>query len=147
MSKKVVWLIIIFTILFIIGVNAGELGYLLNLGHTFGHANGLIRQVGKILGIHGNGPAAGAQGVHAGVVRYAEQPGRERVRGVIGSEVLKSFEEGFLRGVLGSLLVPEQAQGETVDPVLVKLQDALKSGIVAAQAAAHQFYIRFSHHC
>jgi hypothetical protein len=34
MSKKVVWLIIIFTILFIIGVNTGELGYLLNLGHT-----------------------------------------------------------------------------------------------------------------
>jgi hypothetical protein len=34
MSKKVLWLIIIFTILFMIGVNAGELGYLINLGNT-----------------------------------------------------------------------------------------------------------------
>jgi len=34
MPKKVLWLIIIFTILFIIGVNAGELGYLMNLGNT-----------------------------------------------------------------------------------------------------------------
>jgi hypothetical protein len=34
MDKKVLWLIIIFTILFIIGVNTGELGYLMNLGNT-----------------------------------------------------------------------------------------------------------------
>jgi hypothetical protein len=34
MSKKVLWLIIIFTILFIIGVNSGEVGYLMNLGST-----------------------------------------------------------------------------------------------------------------
>jgi hypothetical protein len=34
MDKKVLWLIIIFTILFIIGVNSGELGYLMNLGNT-----------------------------------------------------------------------------------------------------------------
>jgi hypothetical protein len=34
MSKKVVWLIIIFTILFIIGVNSGEVAYLMNLGST-----------------------------------------------------------------------------------------------------------------
>jgi TM2 domain-containing membrane protein YozV len=34
MSKKVLWLIIIFTILFIIGVNTGELAYLMNLGNT-----------------------------------------------------------------------------------------------------------------
>jgi hypothetical protein len=34
MPKKVLWLIIIFTILFIIGVNTGELGYLMNLGNT-----------------------------------------------------------------------------------------------------------------
>jgi hypothetical protein len=34
MSKKVLWLIIIFTILFIIGVNTGELSYLMNLGNT-----------------------------------------------------------------------------------------------------------------
>jgi len=34
MSKKVMWLMIIFTILFIIGVNVGEMGYLMNLGNT-----------------------------------------------------------------------------------------------------------------
>jgi hypothetical protein len=34
MDKKVLWLIIIFTVLFIIGVNTGELGYLMNLGNT-----------------------------------------------------------------------------------------------------------------
>jgi hypothetical protein len=34
MDKKVFWLIIIFTILFILGVNTGELGYLMNLGNT-----------------------------------------------------------------------------------------------------------------
>jgi TM2 domain-containing membrane protein YozV len=34
MPKRVLWLIIIFTILFIIGVNTGELGYLMNLGNT-----------------------------------------------------------------------------------------------------------------
>jgi hypothetical protein len=34
MDKKVLWLIIIFTILFILGVNTGELGYLMNLGNT-----------------------------------------------------------------------------------------------------------------
>jgi hypothetical protein len=34
MSKKVLWIIIIFTILFIIGVNSGEVGYLMNLGST-----------------------------------------------------------------------------------------------------------------
>lgn len=34
MNKTVLWLIIIFTILFIIGVNTGELGYLMNLGNT-----------------------------------------------------------------------------------------------------------------
>jgi TM2 domain-containing membrane protein YozV len=33
-DKKVLWLIIIFTILFIIGVNTGELEYLMNLGNT-----------------------------------------------------------------------------------------------------------------
>jgi len=34
MPKKVLWLIIIFTILFIIGVNSGELGFLMNMGNT-----------------------------------------------------------------------------------------------------------------
>jgi len=34
MDKTVLWLIIIFTILFILGVNTGELGYLMNLGNT-----------------------------------------------------------------------------------------------------------------
>jgi hypothetical protein len=34
MPKKVLWLIIIFTILFIIGVNSGEVGFLNNLGNT-----------------------------------------------------------------------------------------------------------------
>jgi hypothetical protein len=34
MSKKVLWLIIIFTILFIVGVNSGELAFLNNLGNT-----------------------------------------------------------------------------------------------------------------
>jgi len=34
MDKRVLWLVIIFTILFIIGVNTGELGYLMNLGNT-----------------------------------------------------------------------------------------------------------------
>jgi len=33
-DKKALWLIIIFTILFIIGVNTGELVYLMNLGNT-----------------------------------------------------------------------------------------------------------------
>jgi hypothetical protein len=34
MSKKVLWLIIIFTLLFIVGVNSGELAFLNNLGNT-----------------------------------------------------------------------------------------------------------------
>lgn len=34
MSKKILWLILIFTILFIIGVNSGEVAYLMNLGST-----------------------------------------------------------------------------------------------------------------
>ena len=34
MPKKVLWLIIIFTVLFVIGVNTGELGFLMNLGNT-----------------------------------------------------------------------------------------------------------------
>ncbi len=34
MPKKAVWLIIIFTVLFILGINTGELDYLLNLGST-----------------------------------------------------------------------------------------------------------------
>lgn len=34
MPKKAVWLIIIFTALFILGINIGELNYLLNLGNT-----------------------------------------------------------------------------------------------------------------
>jgi hypothetical protein len=34
MSKTVLWLIIISTILFIIGANTGELTFLMNLGNT-----------------------------------------------------------------------------------------------------------------
>jgi len=34
MPKKVVWLIILFTFLFILGINTGDLEYLLNLGNT-----------------------------------------------------------------------------------------------------------------
>lgn len=34
MSKTVLWLIIAFTILFIVGVNTGEVAYLMNLGNT-----------------------------------------------------------------------------------------------------------------
>jgi hypothetical protein len=34
MPKKVLWLIILFTAFFIIGVNTGNLTYLLNLGST-----------------------------------------------------------------------------------------------------------------
>ncbi len=34
MPKKAVWLIIIFTLLFILGINTGDLDYLLNLGNT-----------------------------------------------------------------------------------------------------------------
>jgi len=34
MPKKAVWLVIIFTLLFILGINIGELNFLLNLGNT-----------------------------------------------------------------------------------------------------------------
>ncbi len=34
MPKKALWLIIIFTFLFILGINTGDLEYLLNLGNT-----------------------------------------------------------------------------------------------------------------
>ncbi len=34
MSRKALWLIIIFTALFILGINTGDLDYLLNLGNT-----------------------------------------------------------------------------------------------------------------
>jgi hypothetical protein len=34
MPKTVLWIIIIFSILFIIGVNTGEVSYLMNLGST-----------------------------------------------------------------------------------------------------------------
>jgi hypothetical protein len=34
MPKKVIWLIILFTLLFVLGVNTGDLDYLLNLGNT-----------------------------------------------------------------------------------------------------------------
>jgi hypothetical protein len=34
MPKKAFWLFILFTVLFIIGVNTGELSYLLNMGST-----------------------------------------------------------------------------------------------------------------
>jgi hypothetical protein len=33
-SKTVFWLIIVFTIFFIIGVNTGEVSFLMNLGNT-----------------------------------------------------------------------------------------------------------------
>ncbi len=34
MPKTVLWLIIIFTVLFVIGVNTREVAYLMNLGST-----------------------------------------------------------------------------------------------------------------
>jgi hypothetical protein len=34
MKKKALWIIILFTVLFILGVNFGELDYLMNLGNT-----------------------------------------------------------------------------------------------------------------
>ncbi len=34
MPKKAVWLIILFTLLFIWGINSGELDFVLNLGNT-----------------------------------------------------------------------------------------------------------------
>lgn len=34
MTKKAVWLIILFTALFLLGVNTGDLEYLMNLGNT-----------------------------------------------------------------------------------------------------------------
>ena len=34
MPKKALWLIILFTLLFILGINTGDLEYLLNLGNT-----------------------------------------------------------------------------------------------------------------
>ncbi|MGD0970206.1 MAG: hypothetical protein ABSA04_02225 [Desulfobaccales bacterium] len=34
MPKKAVWLIIIFTLLFILGINSGELKFIQNLGNT-----------------------------------------------------------------------------------------------------------------
>jgi len=34
MPKIAIWLIIIFTLLFILGINTGELNYLNNLGNT-----------------------------------------------------------------------------------------------------------------
>jgi hypothetical protein len=34
MPKMAIWLIIIFTLLFILGINHGELNYLNNLGNT-----------------------------------------------------------------------------------------------------------------
>jgi hypothetical protein len=34
MSKKIIWFIVIFTALFIIGVNLGEVPFLMNLGST-----------------------------------------------------------------------------------------------------------------
>ena len=34
MPTKVVWLIILFTVFFIVGVNTGELTYVLNVGTT-----------------------------------------------------------------------------------------------------------------
>jgi len=34
MPKKAMWLVIIFTLLFILGVNAGELDFLMHLGNT-----------------------------------------------------------------------------------------------------------------
>jgi hypothetical protein len=34
MPKKAIWLIIFFTICFLLGVNLGDLDYLMNLGNT-----------------------------------------------------------------------------------------------------------------
>jgi hypothetical protein len=34
MPKKAIWLVIIFTALFILGINTGDLDYLMNLGST-----------------------------------------------------------------------------------------------------------------
>ena len=34
MPKKAIWLVLIFTALFILGVNTGDLDYLMNLGST-----------------------------------------------------------------------------------------------------------------
>ena len=34
MPKKILWLIIFFTVFFIMGVNSGDLTYLMNLGST-----------------------------------------------------------------------------------------------------------------
>jgi len=34
MSRKAIWLLILFTLLFLIGVNTGDLEYLMNLGNT-----------------------------------------------------------------------------------------------------------------
>jgi hypothetical protein len=34
MPKKILWFIMLFTVFFIIGVNSGDLNYLLNLGST-----------------------------------------------------------------------------------------------------------------
>jgi hypothetical protein len=34
MPKKALWLIILFTLLFVLGINTGDLEYLLNLGNT-----------------------------------------------------------------------------------------------------------------
>lgn len=34
MSRTAIWLLILFTLLFLVGVNRGELEYLMNLGNT-----------------------------------------------------------------------------------------------------------------
>jgi hypothetical protein len=34
MPKTAIWLVIIFTVLFILGINTGDLEYLMNLGNT-----------------------------------------------------------------------------------------------------------------
>ena len=34
MPKKAVWLLIVFTLLYLLGVNTGDLDYLMNLGNT-----------------------------------------------------------------------------------------------------------------
>jgi hypothetical protein len=34
MPKKAIWLVIIFTLLFILGINTGDLDYLMHLGNT-----------------------------------------------------------------------------------------------------------------
>jgi hypothetical protein len=34
MSRTAIWLLILFTLLFLIGVNTGDLEYLMNLGNT-----------------------------------------------------------------------------------------------------------------